>query len=65
MLHYFLLNLILEKNCLYLMCLSALPECMYVCTPCACSAHGGQKKVLGVMELELQVVMSCSVGAGN
>lgn len=28
----------------------------------ACSAHGGQKRLLKFLELELQVVVSCHVG---
>lgn len=34
---------------------------MFVCAPGECSARGGQKKVLGPLELGLQVV-SRSVG---
>ena len=39
---------------------------MYVCmyTTCALDAHGDQK-VLGPLELELQVVVSHHVGGGN
>lgn len=32
--------------------------CMYVYAPQACSAGGGQKRVLGLLEVELQVVVS-------
>ena len=38
-----------------------------LCTTCGSCAHGGQKKVLDLLGLELQivVVVSCHVGAGN
>jgi hypothetical protein len=41
--------------------------CLYVCTRIKYvpSAFRGQKKMLGVLELELQRVVSCHVGAGN
>lgn len=41
--------------------------CMYrhLYTTFAPSAYRGQKKVLGPLELELQIVMSCRVRAGN
>jgi len=38
---------------------------MYVYVPCACSTHGGYKKALDTLELELQVVVSHHVGAGT
>ena len=40
---------------------------MHVClgTTCVPSAHGGQKKELDPMQLELLVVRSCQVGAEN
>lgn len=36
-------------------------ECMYICMYVhhVCGALGGHKRVLGPLELELQVVMSC------
>ena len=52
--HYFILIL---RVCVF--CL----RCVSV--PCACSAHGGQKKLLVPLELELQMVVSHYVGAGN
>lgn len=55
------------KKCLhyfYFMCVSFLPACLYICEPCA-SAHGGQKWVVGPLELELRAVVSCHVGAKN
>ena len=39
--------------------------CIYVCAPHAYTAQGGQQKVLNLLELELQMVMSCHVGARN
>lgn len=30
---------------------------LYVCVPCACSTHSGQKRVQNVLELELQVTV--------
>jgi hypothetical protein len=36
---------------------------VYLCTICVSGAHGDQKKVLNPLELELQMVMSCHVGA--
>lgn len=41
-----------------------LCEWVFKC-PCAYRSHGGQKRVLGLLELELQTVMSVHVGAGN
>lgn len=32
---------------------------------CACSAHGGQKRGLDPLGLELESVVSCHVGTGN
>lgn len=34
-----------------------------VCVPGVCSAHRDQERVLDLRELELQVVVSCHVGA--
>lgn len=42
---------------------SALAACL--CTTRMSGACGGQKKVLGPPNLELQEVVCCSVGAGN
>lgn len=38
---------------------------MYVSVSCICKAHGGQKRVPGPQELELQVDVNLHVGAGN
>ena len=38
---------------------------MYVCTLHVCSASGGQKRTSDPLELELQMFVSCHVGAGN
>ena len=42
--------------------MGVLLACMSVC---AYSAHGGQKRVLDALELELQMTVSCLVDAGN
>ena len=46
--------------------------CMHICVPhvCLCATHmagslGGQKRALDPLELELQMVVSSQVGAGN
>lgn len=39
--------------------------CMYTCAPQVSIALRGQEKVLGPLELDLQMVVSCHVGAGN
>lgn len=39
--------------------------CMFICASHACSVHGGQKRVLDPLEMELKVVMNCHVSAGN
>lgn len=44
------------------MCMSILPACVYV-VPHACSAHGDQKVIIDTLELELQMVVSCHLGA--
>ena len=38
---------------------------MYVCSPHACSAHGGQKRISDPLKLELQMFENCHVGARN
>ena len=49
------------------LCLSfyVLMFCLHVCLYPACmpAAHEGQKRVLDALELELQMLMSCCVGA--
>lgn len=39
--------------------------CMGVCLYESMHYHGGQKKVLGILELKLQLVVSICVDAGN
>lgn len=46
------------------MCMDVFAS-MYVCVPSVCSGHREQKKVLDPSELELQMVVSLHVGAGN
>jgi hypothetical protein len=36
-----------------------------MCTPCVLSALGGQREASDLLELELQMVVSDHVGAGN
>lgn len=36
-----------------------------MCMMCVPDAQGSQKKALNPLALELQVVLSCSVGTGN
>lgn len=38
---------------------------VYMCITCVPDACGNQKKITDSLELELQVVMSCHVDAGN
>lgn len=46
------------------MCLGILFSCLSVYHMCA-SAGGGQKRALGTLGLELQIVVRRHVGAGN
>lgn len=39
--------------------------CIYVCALCEYRACRGQKKVLGLLELDIRRVVSCHVGAEN
>jgi hypothetical protein len=39
--------------------------CIYVCALNVCSAHRDQKRESYLLELELQMVVSCHKGAGN
>ena len=36
-----------------------------MCAPCVLGAHGGQRRASDPLELELQMVLGCHVGAGN
>lgn len=38
---------------------------VYVCNVCVHGTRGGQKRALDPLELELQMVIICHVGAGN
>jgi hypothetical protein len=46
----------------YFIGISVVSTCVYMDHMCA---HGGQKQASDPLELELQVVVSCHVGAGN
>jgi hypothetical protein len=48
-------------------CLSVcLYVCMYVmCTMCMLGGHGGQQRASDPLELELGMIVSCHVDAGN
>jgi hypothetical protein len=39
--------------------------CLHVCAACVCSTYRGQKRALDPLELELQMVVSHHVCAGN
>jgi hypothetical protein len=39
--------------------------CMYVSTQCVCRAQRSQKRALEPLELELWMVVSCHMDAGN
>ena len=45
--------------------MGVLPVCVCLCTTCVPGDCGGQKKVLGFLELELKMAVNCHVGAGN
>jgi hypothetical protein len=38
---------------------------MYVCPSFVLCVHGSQKMVVNLLQQELQMVVSCRVGAGN
>lgn len=44
--------------------MDVLPPCM-LCTTRVPDAHGDQKRALGALELELEIVVGHYVGAGN
>jgi hypothetical protein len=48
----------------YFMYIEYIP-CMRICASHAFSEFSGQKRVLDTLELELQMVASCHVSAGN
>ena len=55
----------IQRICVYVcVCLCAC-TCIYTCVPHACSALGGQKRALQPMELVLEELVNCRVGAGN
>jgi hypothetical protein len=55
-----------KKICLFLFYVYECLTCMFVCIPCVrLVSGGGQREVLDLVELELQMVVSCQVGAGK
>lgn len=61
---YFIMVTLLYLFLIYFMCVSVSPECMSVHHLWA-GTHGDQKRVLNPLGLELQVVISYHVSAGN
>lgn len=58
--------IILKKGlCTCFMCVGVLPACVSICTACACSARGGQKRALDPLKLEVQMIIICYVGVAN
>ena len=47
------------------MCESILPAAMHVCVSCARGTGRRQKRASDALELQLQAVVSCHMGAGN
>lgn len=56
----FLFNNVLMFLCVWVFCLH-----VYLCTMCVCGASGEHKSKLDSPELELQMTVSCRVGAGS
>lgn len=51
----------------FLVCVCVCVFCLHVCvcTMGMSDAHGGEQRALALLELDLQMVVSCHVGAGN
>ena len=47
------------------MCITGICVHICLCTSCVFGACGGQKRALDALELELQMVVSHHMGAGN
>jgi hypothetical protein len=47
------------------MCMGVFHLHVCMCTTCLSGTRGGQKRVLAPLEMELQTVVSCHVGAEN
>lgn len=58
-------KIILFSRFSYFLCTSVLPAHVYMCTTSMTGVRGGQKSVSSPLELELQTVVCCLVGAGN
>ena len=57
-------NQLLFKSQSYLIYVyGCLPACMSICIPYMPGAFRGQKRVLNHLELELQITVSCHIGA--
>lgn len=46
----------------FILCVQVF-ACLPDCVPCLCRAHGVQRRAPGALELDLQMVASCHVGA--
>lgn len=51
----------MASGLIFILCVWPLSDCIYVHYMMA-GAHGGQKRDLDLLELDLQIVMSCHVG---
>lgn len=38
---------------------------LYISVPCACNSYSSQERASDPLELELQMLVSCYMGAGN
>lgn len=56
---------VIKKSLHFILCVWV--SCLHICLhiPCAPGAQGGQKAALDLLDLELQKVVSCHVGAEN
>lgn len=45
--------------------IGVLSACMCLYVPYGCSAHRSQKRVSDALVVELQMVVTCDMGAGN
>lgn len=50
---------------IFLMYINAFPACICMCTEYMSGDHGGQKKASDLLKVEIHIVVSCHVDAGN